>query len=70
VKEHGAANDLLSRLATDPAFAKVDLTGALDPRRYIGRAPEQVDTFIANVIAPIRNKHRDDLMHGPEDVRI
>jgi adenylosuccinate lyase len=70
VKEQGAANDLLSRLAADPAFAKVDLTGALDPRRYFGRAPEQVDAYIANVVEPIRTKYLDDLGQGSEDVRV
>ncbi|HSW44442.1 MAG TPA: adenylosuccinate lyase, partial [Phycisphaerae bacterium] len=42
VKLHGRPNDLMRRLAADPAFADVDLTGALDPRRYVGLAPQQV----------------------------
>ena len=36
VKQQGRPNDLLERLAADPAFAKVDLTAALDPRQFIG----------------------------------
>lgn len=47
VKQQGANNDLLERLREDPAFVGVDLTAALDPRQYIGRAPQQVDEFIA-----------------------
>ncbi len=57
VKEFGRANDLLERLKTDTAFAAVDLGNALDARRFVGRAPEQVDTFIANVVEPIRQRY-------------
>ena len=56
VKEQGKPNDLLERLAADPAFAKVDLAATTDPSQYVGRAPEQVDEFIAEVVAPIRTK--------------
>jgi adenylosuccinate lyase len=57
VKEQGGRNDLLDRLKADPAFAKVDLAAALDPRAYVGRAPEQVAEFIAEVVAPIRQRY-------------
>ena len=57
VKQQGAPNDLLERLAADPAFSAVDLEAALDPRRHVGRAPEQVDEFLRDVIAPIRAKY-------------
>jgi len=70
VKEHGAANDLLQRLQSDPAFAKVDLTGTLDARRYIGRAPEQVDAFIRDVVEPIRQRYAADLNRSAEELRV
>jgi len=57
VKEQGGRNDLLARLAADPAFAKVDLASATDPMQYVGRAPQQVDEFLAEVVAPIRKKY-------------
>jgi adenylosuccinate lyase len=57
VKEHGQANDLLERLKDDPSFADVDLSGALDGRRFVGRAPEQVDSFVANVVQPLRDRY-------------
>jgi adenylosuccinate lyase len=57
VKEQGSHNDLLTRLAADPAFAKVDLAATTDPMQYIGRAPQQVDEFVAEVVAPIRAKY-------------
>lgn len=70
VKEQGRANDLMSRLADDPAFAGLDLTGTLDAKRYIGRAPEQVDQFIANVVDPIRQRYPAVLEMVAEDLRV
>ncbi|HUT09679.1 MAG TPA: adenylosuccinate lyase [Thermoguttaceae bacterium] len=61
VKQEGGRNDLLQRLADDEAFAGVDLDEILDPSRFIGRAPEQVDEFIAEVVEPIRKKYPDAL---------
>ncbi|MHC4202000.1 MAG: adenylosuccinate lyase, partial [Planctomycetota bacterium] len=66
VKEEGAENDLLERLAGDPAFAKVDLMGMTDPRRFVGRAPEQVDEFLAEVVDPILAAAKDLLDETPE----
>ena len=57
VKQQGLPNDLLQRLAGDEAFAKVDLTTTLDPAQFVGRAPQQVDEFVAEVIDPIRRRH-------------
>lgn len=57
VKEQGGRNDLLDRLAADPAFAAVDLAAVLDPAQFVGRAPQQVDEFIAEVVEPIRVKY-------------
>lgn len=70
VKEHGRANDLLDRLKTDAAFASVDLGSALDARRFVGRAPEQVDSFIANVVEPIRQRYRDLGNQQSEQLRV
>lgn len=57
VKLEGRANDLLERLAGDPGFAAANLTQALDPSQFVGRAPEQVDEFLAEVIAPIQQRY-------------
>jgi len=70
VKDEGAANDLFDRLKSDQAFAGVDLEGALDARKFIGRAPEQVDTFVRDVVDPIRARHRADLDVTQSDVRV
>ena len=53
VKQEGAANDLIERLQKDEAFARIDLTKALESKRFIGRAAEQVNQFVQNVTGPI-----------------
>lgn len=56
VAEDGAPNDLLERLAADPAFAKAkvrDVARDVDPRHFVGRAPEQVDEFLHDVVDPL-----------------
>jgi adenylosuccinate lyase len=57
VKELGQPNDLLARLEGDPTFAAVNIAAALNPRHYVGRAPEQVAEFIAEVVEPIRKRY-------------
>jgi adenylosuccinate lyase len=57
VKQEGAKNDLLDRLSKDPAFAKIDVRSTLDARHFVGRAPEQVDEFVAEVVEPIRARY-------------
>lgn len=70
VKEYGQANDLIDRLNGDPLFKSVDLTSTLDARRYVGRAPEQVDDFIAAVVDPIRRRYSDVLDAPAEELRV
>jgi len=61
VKNEGRPNDLLERLAADPMFAAVDIRAATDPAKYVGRAPQQVDEFLAEVVAPIRERYPEAL---------
>jgi adenylosuccinate lyase len=46
---------LLERLAGDPALglSREDISGAADPRAFIGRAPQQVDEFLVEVVEPL-----------------
>jgi adenylosuccinate lyase len=55
LKAGGESNDLLERLSKDKSFGLklVDLEGAIDPRRFVGRAPQQVDEFLRDVITPL-----------------
>ena len=59
VKEEGAANDLLVRIAADPLFVAVHdkLDQLMDPALFVGRAPEQVSEFLEESIDPILQKY-------------
>ena len=52
----GGKDTLVARLQADPLFAGVDISASLDPSRHVGRAAEQVDEFLAALVAPIRQK--------------
>lgn len=62
VKKLGQPNDLLQRLAGDPDFAAIDLGDMLDASRYIGRAPQQVDSFCSKVIDPIAERFASETL--------
>ena len=61
VKVEGKDNNLLELIAADPAFNLTleDLQKAMDPSRYTGRAKEQTEAFIANVVQPVLDAHKD-----------
>ena len=61
VKMEGKPNDLIARLKADPAFAAVDIDALLRPRDFVGRAPEQVDEFIAGHVEPVRRRYAQQL---------
>ncbi len=61
VKQLGKPNDLINRLKADIAFRKVDFEKVLNPKNYIGRAPQQVDEFIRTIVEPVRRKYRKHL---------
>jgi adenylosuccinate lyase len=70
VAEDGAENDLLARLAADPAFARADIAAVardLDPLHYCGRAPEQVQEFLRDVVVPLLGRLADA---PPSEVRV
>lgn len=70
VKQHGGANDLLQRLAADPAFAAVDWERVVDAARFVGRAPQQVDEFLEEIVGPIRSRYPDCLQRGGDEVHV
>ena len=55
--KQGEGNDLLARMQTDPLLAPHVEADALDPRRFVGRAPEQVDEFLAETLGPLLARH-------------
>ena len=54
VKHLGLENDLIDRVRKDPYFdpIKDQLEELLDPSSFIGRAPEQVDSFLKDWVGP------------------
>ncbi|HLA90303.1 MAG TPA: adenylosuccinate lyase [Gemmatimonadaceae bacterium] len=71
MKHDGMPNDLLERLAKDPACGVpiADLRAATDPLRFVGRAPQQVDEFLAEVVQPLLDA-TDAPVLPPEEVRV
>jgi adenylosuccinate lyase len=69
VKQHGKPNDLIDRLKADEYFAKIDIDKLLDPKKFVGRSPQQVDDFIKECVVPVRRKYRKELKLAGE-VRI
>ena len=63
LKDGAANNDLLDRIAGDDAFGitRDELEATMDPSRFVGRAPEQVDEFLADVVEPVLSASEDDL---------
>ncbi|PCJ51954.1 MAG: adenylosuccinate lyase [Candidatus Hydrogenedentota bacterium] len=71
VKEEGGENDLLERLAADPAMDMTleEIEATLNMQDYVGRAPQQVDEFITGFINPILDRNRDSI-GAASDVRV
>ena len=63
VKEKGLENNLLELIAADPAFGLDEeaLKEAMDPAKYVGRAPLQVEAFLKKVVAPVLETNKDFL---------
>ena len=71
--ERGAPNDLLDRLARDPAFARVDATALrreLEPRRYVGRAPEQVVEYLEGPLKDLLSSLSGFAVHNETGVTV
>ena len=73
-KEDGVAPDLLERISGDPSFGltAAELEELMDPRRFAGRAPEQVDRFLENWVEPVLARHDDGttVQVGAPEVRV
>ena len=61
VKEKGLDNNLLELIAEDPAFnlSLEDLQKTMDPTKYVGRAKEQVEAYLKNVINPLLEENKE-----------
>lgn len=63
VKEKGLENNLLELIAAEPAFGVTieELKEKMEPSKYMGRSPEQVEDFLKEVIHPILEANREAL---------
>jgi adenylosuccinate lyase len=61
VKVEGKDNNLLELIAADPAFnlSLEDLKKSMDPKKYVGRAPKQVEEFLSEVVQPILEENKE-----------
>ena len=63
VKQEGMPNDMIARVEADPAFGltREEIEAELTPEAFTGRAPEQVEEFLANVIQPVLDANPEDV---------
>ena len=63
VKEKGLDNNLLELIAADPAFnlSLDELKKTMDPSKYVGRAPVQVESYLKNVVSPMLEANKEIL---------
>ena len=61
IKEEGGENDLLERIAADEAFGVTleELVSIISPEKYVGRAPQQTEEFLNEVVKPVLDKYAD-----------
>ena len=63
VKVEGKDNNLLELIAADPAFNLTleELQKTMDPKKYVGRAKEQTETFVSKIVKPVLDAHKEML---------
>ena len=61
VKEEGGRNDLVERIAADPAFmvTREEIEAILQPEKFIGRSKEQVEEYLAGIITPLLQENKE-----------
>ena len=72
VKDLGLTNNLIDLIAEDPAFGmtREELTAHLEPSRYIGRCPQQVEEFLAEQVAPVLERYADSLQDKEAELKV
>ncbi len=72
VKQHGLPNDLMDRIAADEAFGvtRAELEEDLRPELYVGRAPAQVDEFLAEWVAPVLARYPDAVGGAAPELKV
>jgi adenylosuccinate lyase len=57
LKQGAGDNDLIDRLRSDPHFPAIEFETVLEPSRFVGRAPEQVEAFVQREVEPVRLRY-------------
>ena len=72
VKDLGLPNNLIDLIAGDPMFgmSREELTAHLEPDRYIGRCPQQVEEFLAADVAPVLEKYPGAALGKNADLKV
>ncbi len=72
VKEEGRDNDMIDRIASDPAFGltREQIMASMKPEAYIGCCPEQVTDLIETYVEPMRKKYADVLSGRTYDLKV
>ena len=68
VKQEGGKNDLIERIAKEPMFGMSleDLQKVLEPKNFVGRAPQQVEEYITEQVQPVLDENKDSLIDDAE----
>lgn len=72
VKDEGKPNDLIERIAADPAFgmSEEQLRAGLEPSRYIGRSAEQTREYLADEVRPTIEKNKARLPKKESELKV
>ena len=72
VKDEGKDNDLLERIAADPAFglSKEEVLRHLNPADYIGCCPHQVERFLAEYVQPVLDRYPHALEGTGAEIKV
>jgi adenylosuccinate lyase len=68
VKHEGKDNDLIERIVKEPMFGVTmeDMKKVLNPAHYVGRAPQQTEEYINNVVKPVLDANKEVLLDDAE----
>ena len=72
MKDLGLHNNLIELIAADPAFglSMEELTAHMEPSRYTGRCPEQVEEFLDQCVAPVLSRFARDLQGEDTQLKV
>lgn len=72
VKMEGKKNDLLERIAADSMFGLTieELNAIMEPKNFVGRAPEQTKEFVEGYVMPVLEANKDLISDTAEGIRV